>query len=184
MPKAPVYTLAWSPATEEYELYQTRDHEGLGITPESPAWFAWLDRVSSFAFAGKSGRYTARKEAKQRGSGYWSAYLATGEQLSKKYLGKTTSLTLTRLEYIASLLCTQSKTQISPRVSDAGGTKTKGETQHSVLPQGRHPLNHILATKLHMPRLRTHLVPRAHLGSGGQRPHAFPLLPDCRPANA
>ncbi len=43
MPKVPTYTLAWSPATAAYELYQTRDHEGLTIVPESPAWFAWLD---------------------------------------------------------------------------------------------------------------------------------------------
>ena len=163
MPKILVYTLAWSPEIGVYELYQTRGREGLGIIPESPAWFAWLDQVSSFAFSGKSGHYTARKEAKQRGSGYWSAYLDTGEKLTKKYLGKTTSLTLTRLEDIASLLCTQSKTQISPRVSLVGGTKTDGDTQHLALPQVRDPLNHILATKLHMPRLRTHLVPRAHL---------------------
>jgi hypothetical protein len=39
----------------------------LRIVPESPSWFAWLDQVSSFAFSGKSGRYTARKEAKERG---------------------------------------------------------------------------------------------------------------------
>jgi hypothetical protein len=42
MPKVPMYTLAWSSATETYELYQTRDRGTLGIVPESPAWFAWL----------------------------------------------------------------------------------------------------------------------------------------------
>jgi hypothetical protein len=55
MPKVPMYTLAWSYASETYELYQTRDRGTLGIVPESPAWFAWLDQVSSFAFVGKSG---------------------------------------------------------------------------------------------------------------------------------
>ena len=84
MPKVPAYTLAWSPATEAYELSQTRERAVLPIAPESPAWFAWLDQVSSFAFVGQSGRYSARKEAKQRGERYWYAYLATGEQLSKK----------------------------------------------------------------------------------------------------
>jgi hypothetical protein len=64
MPKVPTYTLAWSPATAAYELYQTRDRNVLGIVPDSPAWFAWLDQVSSFAFLGKSGHFTARKEAK------------------------------------------------------------------------------------------------------------------------
>ena len=61
MPKIPAYTLAWSPATAAYELYQTRDRGVLKIAPESPAWFAWLEQVSSFAFSGQSGRYTARK---------------------------------------------------------------------------------------------------------------------------
>ncbi len=163
MPKIPVYTLAWSPTIAAYELYETRSREVLGIAPDSQEWFAWLDQVSSFAFSGKSGHYTARKETKQRGDRYWYAYLATGEQLTKKYLGKTADLTLTRLEHMAGVLCTQSEAQTSPPVSLAGGTDTEVDTQHPVLPQRRHPLNHILATKLHMPRLRAHLVPRAHL---------------------
>ncbi len=49
MPKIPAYTLAWSSATETYELYETRDRGVLKIAPESPAWFNWLDQVSSFA---------------------------------------------------------------------------------------------------------------------------------------
>jgi len=99
-----MYTLAWSSAIGAYELYETRHREALRIVPESPDWFAWLDQVLSFAFSGKSGHYTARKEAKQRGDRYWSAYLATGTQLTKKYLGKTADLTMARLEHIAVLL--------------------------------------------------------------------------------
>src|SRR6516164_1111982 len=99
MSKVPKYTLAWSPAIEVYELYQTRGREALRIVPDSPEWFAWLDQTSSFAFVGKRGHYTARKEAKQRGGHYWSAYRATSEHLVKKYLGKTTDLSLARLEY-------------------------------------------------------------------------------------
>ena len=38
MPKIPTYTLAWSPATKAYELYETRDREVLRIVPDSPAW--------------------------------------------------------------------------------------------------------------------------------------------------
>ena len=62
MPKVPAYTLAWSPTTKAYELYQTRDRGILSLVPDSPQWFAWLDQVASFAFSGKSGHYTARKE--------------------------------------------------------------------------------------------------------------------------
>jgi LuxR family maltose regulon positive regulatory protein len=123
MPKIPANTLAWSPATETYELYQTRDREVLGIVPDSPAWFAWLDQLSSFAFSGKSGHFTARKEAKQRGDRYWSAYLATGTKLSKKYLGKTADLSLARLEHIAGVLCNQRETP--PLVAQAAASADK-----------------------------------------------------------
>src|SRR6516165_3942004 len=98
MPKVPDYTLVWSPARASYELYQTHDRETLRIVPDGPEWFTWLDQISSFAFAGKDGHYTARKEAKRRGGHYWSAYLAISEHLTKKYLGKTAELTLARLE--------------------------------------------------------------------------------------
>jgi LuxR family maltose regulon positive regulatory protein len=114
MPKVPAYTLDWSPATAAYELYQTRDREGLTIVPDSPAWFAWLDQVASFAFSGKSGHFTARKEAKQRGDRYWYAYLTTGQQLTKKYLGKSADLSLARLEHFAGVLHAQREDQLPP----------------------------------------------------------------------
>jgi LuxR family maltose regulon positive regulatory protein len=165
MPKVPMYTLAWSPVRAAYELYQTRDRGGLRIVPESPAWFAWLDGVSSFAFLGKSGHFTARKEARQRGDHYWSAYLAAGEQLSKKYLGKTGDVTLARLEHIAEILSAQSEARLSPPqpLAQAGSAKEEDAAQQPVLAQQGHPLHPLLATKLHVPRPRTHLVPRAHL---------------------
>ncbi|HEX6557556.1 MAG TPA: LuxR C-terminal-related transcriptional regulator [Ktedonobacteraceae bacterium] len=162
MPKIPMYTLAWLTARESYELYQTRDREVLGIVPDSPAWFAWLDQVSSFAFAGKSGYYTARKEAKQRGDRYWSAYLATGEQLSKKYLGKTADLSLARLEQIAAMLGAQSAARLPP-------PETVDATPPPLLAQRDNPLHPLLATKLHVPRPRPQLVPRAHLTERLQR---------------
>ena len=182
MPKVPVYTLAWSPVIAAYELYQTRDREELGIIPDSPEWFAWLDQVSSFAFSGKTGHYTARKETKQRGDRYWSAYLAMGEQLTKKYLGKTTDVTLARLEHIAGLLSTtqtasvqrgqeipslsaENEAQMPAHVSLAarGANGEVDATRRPLLAQRRTPLDPLLLTKLHVPRPRTHLVPRSHL---------------------
>ena len=70
MPKVPMYTLAWSSAPGAYELYQTRDREALRIVPDSPAWFAWLEQVSSFAFLGKSGHCTARWHGWSTSQGY------------------------------------------------------------------------------------------------------------------
>ncbi len=188
MPKVPAYTLAWSSVTGAYELYQTRDRGVLTIAPDSPAWFAWLDQVSSFAFVGKSGHFTARKEAKQRGDRYWSAYLTTGEQLTKKYLGKTADLALARLERIAEVLDAdqiisrppgqartqflpaQSAAQTPPPVTLAVDTNSEMDaTQGPVLARLPHPLHPLLPTKLHVPRPRPHLVPRAHLVERLQR---------------
>jgi LuxR family maltose regulon positive regulatory protein len=168
MSRVPAYTLAWSPAIATYELYQTRDREVLRIVPDSPDWFAWLEQVSSFAFAGKGGHYTARKEAKQRGGRYWSAYLAISEHLTKKYLGKTAELTLARLEYIAGTLRAHSDIHLSHSgtLAKAPVDKVVDDARHT---QGRRPLHPLLATKLHVPRPRTHLVPRAHLVERLQR---------------
>jgi LuxR family maltose regulon positive regulatory protein len=177
MPKIPAFTLAWSPVLETYELYETRDRGLLRIVPDSPEWFTWLDQVSSFAFSGMSGHYTARKETRQRGDRYWSAYLASGEQLTKKYLGKTADLTLARLEHIAGTLCAQSMAQVPPPVS-LSDADTDGEVETippPLLAQQRRTLHPLLATKLHVPRPRTHLVPRAHLVERLQQGVEHPL---------
>src|SRR5215469_10602390 len=179
MPRVSTYRLAWLPAIKAYELYQTHDQRALNILPESPEWFAWLDQVSSFTFEGKSGHYTARKETRQRGDRYWSAYLATGKHLSKKYLGKTAHLSLAHLEQVAGalkaeqitsrlsgqepplLLPLASEARIPPSESLAlTNTDTQVESTHRPPSAQRDTL---LATKLHMPRPRTQLVPRAHL---------------------
>jgi hypothetical protein len=130
---------------------------------------------------GKSGHYTARKEAKQRGDRYWYAYLATGEHLMKKYLSKTADLSMSRLEQIADMLRdaqaamvqsgkekpfqpAQSEYQIPTSISLANDLE--GEAEIAMPPlfvQHRTLLHPLLATKLHVPRLRPHLVPRAHL---------------------
>jgi LuxR family transcriptional regulator, maltose regulon positive regulatory protein len=133
MPKVPMHTLAWSSATKTYELYETRGQEALRIVPDGSEWFAWLDQVSSFAFVGKRGHYTARKEAKQRGNRYWSAYLATGRHLTKKYLGKTATLTLARLEHIAGMLHDQRGVQVQFPITLAAITDRDMETMPPTL---------------------------------------------------
>ncbi len=71
------------------------------LVPDSPAWFTWLAKLSSFHFAGKSGQFTAREETKQRGDAYWYAYRKAHGQRLKRYLGLTTQLSLAKLEQTA-----------------------------------------------------------------------------------
>src|SRR5438270_10905017 len=84
MPKAAPYLLAWSAAQQSYLLARRANNEMLDLVPESPAWFAWLDEASSFAFQGKAGAYTARKESIRQDDAYWYAYVRSGDQLGKK----------------------------------------------------------------------------------------------------
>src|SRR5262249_6959264 len=103
MQKGATYALAWSSSQQAYVLMAGEKLLSSRIVLDSPAPFALLAQVPSFSFTGKSGSYTARKETRH-GDVYWYAYLRTGEKLTKKYLGKTSGLSVTRLEHIAGLM--------------------------------------------------------------------------------
>jgi len=184
MPKVPTYTLAWSSSTQAYTLREGPDQRHLSVVPGSSAWYCWLDHTSCFAFAGKAGHYTARKERKQRGTWYWYAYFARGEQRRKAYLGRTQSLTLARLEQVAQALLLRSSDQVvdirraQGRVSPAERELSEAQVPPSLervtrkAPlegdglgrEGTHQLRDPrLATKLHLPRPRARLVPRPRL---------------------
>ena len=96
----------WSARSQVYELSEGKQASSPRELHEGPAWFAWLEEVPSFAFQGQAGSFTARKEHKQRGASYWSAYRKTQGKLAKKYLGKSSDLTLARLEVVARQLTT------------------------------------------------------------------------------
>ena len=72
----------------------------------SEDWFEWLELrdTRSFAFEGVSGRFTARKENKQRGSAYWYAYRWINGKTAKIYLGTSSTLTREKLNEVASRL--------------------------------------------------------------------------------
>jgi LuxR family transcriptional regulator, maltose regulon positive regulatory protein len=86
------------------------DTPGPPIHLDTPAWFAWLDAPTttrfSYALFNRAQGYidgfmTLRKERRQRGAAYWSAYRRQGQRLRKVYLGRATALTQARLEEIA-----------------------------------------------------------------------------------
>jgi hypothetical protein len=70
----------------------------------SPAWYAWLEEATTFAFTSAQGGFTARKERRGRTTWYWKAYRKHKGTLHRAYLGKSADLTLERLTSIASEL--------------------------------------------------------------------------------
>ena len=180
-----VYALSWSAALGTYVLSGPQSEEALSIVPEDGS--AWLAERSSFAFHGQEGSCIARLEAVQRGGRYWYAYQRTGQKLSKKYLGKTSDLTLARLEQVARVLHEKRADDISregalparaeqqesararegtvPPAQQTTGIAATVEKDHmdvpTPVPSGLlHPL---LSAKLHAPRLPAQLVHRSRL---------------------
>ena len=81
-----------------------------GIRLDTPQWFAWLDDPAntrfSYALHNRAMGYidgfmTVRKETRQRGAAYWTAYRRCGRRLRKVYIGRSAALTIERLENIA-----------------------------------------------------------------------------------
>ncbi len=88
---------------DRYLLFDANNEEGKArsmdhLERDTPEWFAWLSTLPSFHFAGKQGSYTARKDQKKRGAGYWYAYRKHRNKLLISYLGTTDQLTLAHLE--------------------------------------------------------------------------------------
>src|SRR5205823_11838361 len=153
MPKIVCYALRWSPVHHVYELHERQGHEALDIVPESQARLIWSSQISSFAFHGKHGSYTVRKERKQRGGEYWCAYARVGGKLTKRYVGRGCDLTPARLEQVARELW--GTPQGAPPQKDAGAA-SRSALSHL-------PTDPLLATKLHVPRPRPQLVHRSRL---------------------
>jgi LuxR family maltose regulon positive regulatory protein len=86
---------------------------GPSITLDSPDWFAWLAAPENCAFSYAlvnhtkgyiDGFMTVRKERRQRGGPYWTAYRRHGRRVRKIYLGPSASLTEARLVAVAARL--------------------------------------------------------------------------------
>ena len=72
---------------------------------DSPAWFDWLARLSSFRFVGKQGSFTAyRKGTRAKPSRCWLAQRYFHQHNYRHYLGLTELLTSAHLERMAATL--------------------------------------------------------------------------------
>ncbi|GHO72688.1 helix-turn-helix transcriptional regulator [Ktedonobacter sp. SOSP1-85] len=182
MPKAAPYHLTWHVEHENYEVYDQRERPILTITPGEPGWFTWLDTIASFAFRGRQGQLTVRKESRQWGHGYWYAYNRVGPKLMKRYLGRTADLTLIHLEEMAAQLSgdvtfppddvsgetLSDEREQNPWASDVsvdGSTMQAVETEANRLLPSELPTQPALlfSTRLQVPRPRVRLVSRTRL---------------------
>ncbi len=95
MPKYARHQLRWSERAQTYELFVD------GLPGEQALTADWLETMTSFSFGSREGmHYTARKQTVQRGSTYWYGYRRVHGRIVKRYLGKTTDLSLARLEEV------------------------------------------------------------------------------------
>ena len=90
------------------------------IRLDGAPWCAWLDATCTTRFAYPltdrsagwiAGFMTVRKEPRQRGGSYWTAYHRQGRRLRKIYLGPSSALTLARLEAVVMIFLAQRATK-------------------------------------------------------------------------
>src|SRR6266516_340713 len=157
-------------------IYQQDEHEQV-LAVETPAWFAWLATASTFAFTSENGTFTARKEraSNQRGGWYWKAYRTQHGKLSSRYLGKSETVTLVHLQAVAQDLAAGPVSASPVRAGEA-------ELPPAPLRTQRDPLHSLLATKLHVPRLRAQFIRRSRLLERLQEGMAGPLTLISAPA--
>ena len=109
MPKPLVHALIWSHEHKHYTLYSHGQPEQDFLPEDQSAFSRWLDGHAAFAFEGQAGRISVLKEARSRGSGYWYAYRTHHRRTRKRYLGRTQTLSLARLEETARMLLPEQK---------------------------------------------------------------------------
>ncbi len=147
------------------------------LTIGTAAWFAWLETASTFSFVSDVGNFTARKEraSNQRGGWYWKAYRKQHGKLSSRYLGKSETVTLVHLQAVAQDLAAGPVSASPVRAGEA-------ELPPAPLRTQRDPLHSLLATKLHVPRLRAQFIRRSRLLERLQEGMAGPLTLISAPA--
>lgn len=81
-----------------------RADDARAIPVGTPAWYAWLDRATTFAFVGPQGRFTAHKQPRGPAGSAWRANCKRAGLARSAYLGRSADLTLERLQTVAATL--------------------------------------------------------------------------------
>jgi len=159
MPKVPTHALVWSGERGVYELRPADPLLSSVVPGEEEPWFAWVATHASFSFQGQAARLNVLKESRLRGSGYWYAYHTSQGRTRKRYLGRTETLSLARLEETARML-------------------VHGSGAAQALDQGME----LLSSKLSPPRLPHSFVKRERLLAALDEALATPLTLVSAPA--
>jgi LuxR family maltose regulon positive regulatory protein len=97
------------PRVEQGRLYDPGG-PSRSVALDTPAWFTWLNAAgnTSFSYAVFDQRrgyivgfMTVRKERRQRGGEYWTAFRRNGTRVGKRYLGRASAVTAARLDTVA-----------------------------------------------------------------------------------
>jgi len=117
--------------------------------------------ASTFSFVSETGSLTARREqaGHKRGGWYWKAYRKQHGKLSSRYLGKSETVTLARLQAVAQALA-DALVETAP---DTDADEARPSAQAAAPGMRSDSLIPLLATKLHRPLPRAHLVRRPQL---------------------
>jgi ATP/maltotriose-dependent transcriptional regulator MalT len=170
MLKPAIAKVIWNAQDASYQVHERAEDE-INLSRmdfESQEWQSWLSQRSSFAFLSRLGhRFTARKEARARGSSYWVAYRKFGGKLTHAYIGRSEDVTLARLEQVARFISGQaSQDSNSPPILEQ---QAKQEAHIEMKWQDQY-----LATKFFVPVSPHTLIARPRLFSlldkGRRRP--------------
>src|SRR2546421_746117 len=154
---------AMTPTVQGETLVYWQDGQEQVLTVDTAAWFAWLETASTFSFVSETGSFTARREqaGHKRGGWYWKAYRKQHGKLSSRYLGKSETLTLARLQTVAQALA-DALVETAP---DNDADAAVPSAQAAAPGMRSDALTPLLATKLHRPLPRAHLVRRPRLAA-------------------
>ncbi len=150
-----------TPTVQGETLVYRQDGQEQILTVDTAAWFAWLETASTFSFVSETGSFTARREqaGHKRGGWYWKAYRKQHGKLSSRYLGKSETVTLARLQTVAQALA-DVHVETAP---DNDADEARPSAQAAASWMRSDSLTPLLATKLHRPLPRAHLVRRPQL---------------------
>jgi LuxR family transcriptional regulator, maltose regulon positive regulatory protein len=171
---------AMTPTVQGETLVYRQDGQEQVLPVDTAAWFAWLETASTFSFVSETGSLTARREqaGHKRGGWYWKAYRKQHGKLSSRYLGKSETVTLARLQAVAQALA-DALVETAP---DADADEARPSAQAAAPGMRSDSQILLLATKLHPPLPRAHLVRRPQLAARLTQGVMSPLILVSAPA--